>query len=204
MTALPARKVEIEHQQLYTAEEFMTLALDPGKRYELVKGIIKEMSHPGREHMRVSSRLMLVLGNYTQANNLGEVLTPGGFKLNIPSSKGGTVRSPDLTFLVNEKLAGPPGAITDVPDLAIEVYSPNDEPGELRKKLADYQQSGWNLVWVIYPPLSSPKRKAGTIEVYRLQEETGHKPALTLGPKDILRGDGILEGFHIEVAALFK
>ncbi len=181
----------------------MTLALAADKRYELVQGIIKEMLHPGREHTLVCARLMTALILFLHDKNIGAILPPGAYKLTLPGIQADTVRSPDLTFLVNEKLAGPPGAITDIPDLAIEVYSPNDEPGELRRKLEDYQRAGWNLVWVIYPPQSSPKRKAGTVEIYRLQSETRLKPALSLGQKATLLGEEMLEGFNTPVASLF-
>ncbi len=190
--------------RLYTAEEFMALALDPDKRYELVRGEVKIISHPGREHTRVSGRLLLALGIYAQPRNLGEALPPGGFKLTIPGATQDTVRSPDLTFLATGKLDGPPGAFVEIPDLAVEVYSVNDEPGELKAKLADYQQAGWQSIWVIYPPLSAPRYKAATVDIYHLQEESGLNPAQSLTQSDTLLGEGLLDGFKIGVAELFK
>ena len=37
------------------------------------------------------------------------------------------------------------------PDLAIEILSPNDRPGETHRKIGDYFGAGTRLVWVIDP-----------------------------------------------------
>ncbi len=190
-------------EKIYTAEEFMTLSLDPGKRYELVRGVIKAMSHPGEEHMLITSNLFRVLSNFTYTNKLGWVLPPGSFELKIEGTTRDTVRSPDLAYLAKEKITGQSGAVIVPPDLAIEVYSPTDRPGDLTEKLEDYQAAGWDLVWVIYPPTATPKRKAGTVEIYRLQAETGLQPAKTLKQNDPLSDELVLPGFNIPVAALF-
>jgi Uma2 family endonuclease len=148
--------------------------------------------------------LYFALGNFVRARKLGRVLPPGAFELDIPGEVKDTVRSPDLAFLTQDKIAGPPGAIKDIPDLAVEVHSPNDEPHDLTDKLKDYQAAGWNLVWVIYPPQSSPKRKAGTVDIYRLQEETRINVAETIDQDAVLLGEGILDGFKIPVKELFE
>ncbi len=197
--ALPARIVETN--RVYTTEEFMALPLDNTKPYELVRGVIKEMSHPGREHMFIMDNLYGTLRNYVRANRLGRILPPGSFELQIPGAIKDTVRSPDLAFLPSAKLDGPPGAITDAPDLAIEIYSPNDRPGDLRDKLEDYQAAGWNLVWVIYPPTATPKKKAATVEIYRLQQSLN--PVQVLGKSEILSGEDIIPGFTMPIADLF-
>ena len=101
------------------------------------------------------------------------------------------------------KVSGQPGAFKVIPDLAVEVYSPNDRLGELLEKLQDYQQAGWNIVWVIYPPTATPRKKAGTVALYWLQEESAIEPAQTLDQTDTLLGEGVLEGFRLSVVDLF-
>lgn len=197
MAALPARPLD----HLYTAEEFMALSLGPGRRYELVRGVIKEMSHPGEEHGLVQDNLHFALGNFVRANNLGRMLPPTCFKLPIDPDHD-TVRAPDLTFLAKGKVSGQSGAITFPPDLAVEVYSTNDRPGDLREKLEDYQLAGWNLVWVIYPPNSAPKYKAATVEIYRLQQSL--RPVKILEAKDELDGEEVIPNFKLAVTSLFE
>ena len=156
--ALPLEK-SVSTRHYYTAAEFITLPLDPAKRYELVQGELKEMSHPGREHTLIIGLLMKALIFFAANRNLGEVLPPGGFELKLPGQTKDTVRSPDLAFLRAERVNAAPGSFTETPDLAVEVYSPNDRPGDLQEKLEDYQQAGWPLVWVIYPPTATPSVK---------------------------------------------
>jgi Uma2 family endonuclease len=203
MAALRARTLEIDRNRLYTAEQFIALELDPGKRYELVRGVVEEMSWPGVEHTLIADNLYGALRDFARATKRGRALQPGGFELKIPGSERDTVRTPDLVFLEKSKISSQTGAFKVVPDLAVEVYSPNDEPAKLMEKLEDYQQAGWNLVWVIYPPTASPKRKAATVDIYRLQEEMRLQPALTLNLNDTLLGESVLEGFHLPVADLF-
>ena len=201
---LPLSRIGQLQEQLYTAQEFMTLPLDKSKRYELVRGVIKEMSHPGEEHTLIGGNLFTALAIFVQSRRSGRVLPPGGFELKIPGATRDTVRSPDLTFLAEAKVSWQPGAIKALPDLAVEIYSPNDRPGDLSEKLQDYQQAGWNLVWVIYPPSATPRKKAGTVDIYRLQEETRLQPATSLDQTATLVGEGILEGFTLPVKALFE
>ena len=63
-------------------------------------------------------------------------------------------RRPDASVVRVERLAGlpaQPGVMTIVPDLAVEVISPNDTAGELNQKLQHYRQAGFPLVWVVDP-----------------------------------------------------
>ena len=207
--ALP---VTVDTGQVYTADQFMILPLDPNKRYELVRGIIKEMSHPGGEHMLITSNLSRALWRWIfsqptagteGSQGEGRVLPPGGFQLKIPGATRDTVRPPDLAYVPPQlvEALNAPGAVTFPPDLAVEVYSPNDRPGDLHDKLTDYQAAGWNVVWVIYPLDASPKRKAGTVEVYHLHDSL--EALKSLGRDEVLTGEGSLDGFTMPVNVLF-
>jgi Uma2 family endonuclease len=199
MSALPARA-----DRFYTTTEFMALSLEPSKRYELVRGVIKEMSHPGWEHVMIQDNLYGELSVYVRAQGLGRVIPPGSFELNIDPNRD-TVRVPDLAFISKklvEKLGRTKGAINVTPTLAIEVYSPHDRPGELRDKLTDYQAAGWDLVWVIYPPDSIPKSKSTTVEIYRLQQSLN--PVKVLGSNDELDGEEVIPGFKMSIVNLFE
>jgi Uma2 family endonuclease len=206
MAALRARAIEIDRNRLYTAEEFMTLTLDPDKRYQLVRGVIEEMSHPGGAHMHITSKLSRALWRWifnkaSTEDEPGEVLTPGGFKLDIDPDKD-TIRSPDLTYIRANNISRlNKGAVDFPPDLAVEIYSPNDRPGALAEKLEDYRAAGWNLVWVIYPD-SAPQYKHQTVEVYHLQQSSQPLQILTL--HDQLNGETVLPGFTLPVKELFS
>ncbi len=185
----------------------MALTLDPDKRYELVEGEIKQMSHPGGEHGRTAGRLHKALHRWIFTfgkDEPGEVVPPIGFKLELPGATRDTVRSPDLVFVRAENLNQlGVGAATFPPDLAVEVISPEDEPADLAKKLDEYQKAGWNLIWVIYPPNAPAKKDQTTVRVYHLQDSNQPSQVLKLANNNVLTGEGSLATFSINLSELF-
>ena len=78
------------------------------------------------------------------------------------------------------------------PDLAIEILSPSNRPGETHAKVADYLAAGSKLVWVVDPAHS-------VVSVYRsLLAPRGVEAG------DMLSGDDVLPGLSISVAALLE
>jgi len=78
-----------------------------------------------------------------------------------------------------------------VPDLAVEVISKRNTPGEMRRKLRDYFLSGVRLVWLIYP-------KTQTAEVYRAPDRKKR-----VGKTGSLDGEDVLPGFRLPLSELF-
>jgi Uma2 family endonuclease len=79
-----------------------------------------------------------------------------------------------------------------VPDLAIEVVSPNDEPGEVAAQVEFYLAHGVPLIWVADP---TPR----TVAVHRPGRETR---VLDVG--DTLEGEEVVPGFRLPVADVFR
>jgi Uma2 family endonuclease len=78
------------------------------------------------------------------------------------------------------------------PDLVVEVASPGNRPGELLRKVGEYQSAGVPLVWVVYPQRRS-------VAVYRPRED---EPAI-FREGDILENFPELPGFRCPVSDLF-
>jgi len=150
----------------FTPDEL--IHLPRGKcRYELVKGELFEMPPAGGRHGSVAMRIGILLGSHVMENRLGEVFAAEtGFILRRDPA---TVRAPDACFIARDRLPSedlPPGYLEIMPDLAVEVLSPNDRPSEVHDKVNDWLQAGVRLVWVIdpatrtamlYRPLSDPQ-----------------------------------------------
>lgn len=101
---------------------------------------------------------------------------------------------PDVAFVSWERLPGrvrPRGFSPVPPDLAIEIRSPTDRPGEIAKKLDLYRQAGVALVWWV-----DPARR--TVSVYRNGQLAGE-----FGEGDDLDGEGGLPGFRLPVSDVF-
>jgi Uma2 family endonuclease len=175
---------------LLTADDLMHISL-PDKRTELVRGVLVVHEPPGFIHGYVVHRLVLAIGNYVDANQLGMVVTAdAGFKL---FSNPDTVRGPDLAFISHARMPTPPpaGYASFAPDLAVEVRSPGDRAGELREKVADWLGGGSKLVWII-----DPTRRSA--DVHRANATTSH-----IGSDGTLDGEDVLPGFLHPLAKIF-
>ena len=133
---------------LMTAEELLRLDI-PDKSTELVRGRLIVKEPPGTYHGIIQSNLHRLVASFVHANGLGVVCGQDtGFKI---ASNPDTVRAPDLAFLTRERSApiSRRGYAAVVPDLVAEILSPDDRPGEVLAKVADWLDAGVRLVWVI-------------------------------------------------------
>jgi Uma2 family endonuclease len=110
-------------------------------------------------------------------------------------------RTPDLLFFAAERIArylatfpdwqGKPYTI--VPDLVVEVVSPNDSADQVTEKVDLYLADGVREIWVVYPA-------AGTIMIYAPDSET-----VRLLRRDSMLGDSdVLPGFQLPLHDLFS
>ncbi|MBC8231538.1 Uma2 family endonuclease [bacterium] len=141
MPVLPKRK-------LMTAEELYWLPYDE-KRQELVKGELREMPPASGRHGIYSGTLHVYLGYYVLTHKLGRVFSAEtGFTI---AREPDTVRAPDIVFISQKRLPAllPDGYFELVPDLVVEVVSPNDTARKVREKVNDWLDAGVRLVWVV-------------------------------------------------------
>ena len=173
-----------------TPEEL--LALPDSKNYELVGGELRERAMgvlTSAVAIRVSSRLF----NHVDANQLGNVFdAENGYQCFPDSPK--TVRRPDVSFISIERLKNEElgdGWAKIVPDLVVEVLSPNDLIYEVEAKLAEYRRVGVPLIWIVAPPTRS-------VRVIRRDRSIAEFDA-----GDILSGEDVVPGFSCRVVDLF-
>jgi Uma2 family endonuclease len=190
MNERPAYIADMVTQDAMTAEELYRLNL-PDKRTELVAGRLIVREPPGFRHGRVAAQIALRVGNYVEKHDMGIVLAgdPGFILQRGPD----TVRAPDVAFIFRHRLPDPePVAYAELaPDLAVEVLSPGDRPGETLAKVADWLNAGTRLVWVV-----DPGRRQ--LRVYRAD---GTEALLSGG--DRLDGEQVVPDFSIDVADIF-
>ena len=97
-----------------------------------------------------------VLESYGRQTGLGYALSNDSA---VVTERGpDTVRGADVSFYsharwprseVGNRLPPVP------PDLAVEVVSPGNRPGEMLKKVSEYLEAGVSMVWVVYPQATS-------------------------------------------------
>jgi Uma2 family endonuclease len=90
-------------------------------------------------------------------------------------------------------------ALTEIPDLVVEVHSPRDLASrarydEAQLKIRLYQIAGVKIVWAINPA-------SRTVEVYHPGQL---EPVAVLGVNNKLDGEDVIPGFELQISALFE
>lgn len=172
---------------LLTADDLMRLQ-PPHKRTELVRGRMMVREPTGFRHGDIAMRIALDIGQFLRANPIGRIVAAEtGFVL---FTNPDTVRAPDVAFIRHDRIPDPlpRGYARFAPDLAVEVLSPDDRPGDVTEKVADWLKAGTQLVWVVDPD----RRRA------RVHRENGTVSVLC--QSDDLDGEDVLPGFSCTLA----
>jgi Uma2 family endonuclease len=172
-----------------TVEDLLRMPKD-GRKYELVDGEIL-VSPGGMRHSEIAAKILHILATFLEKSPIGKVYTEN-VGITLPNEN---VRSPDVTFVRIEKLPGgrsPKGYGKVVPDLVVEVLSPNDRLTEVGRKIGEFLECGVPLVWLV-----DPARE--TLTVYRSLSQTEQ-----YGPQDTITAEPVLPGFSSPVSRFFQ
>ncbi len=180
--------------RLMTAHELLEMERVPGKRYELIRGVLTEKEVPtGHPHGMVVSNSHGNLFLYTMSTGYGDLITgEPGYKL---ESDPDTVRAPDIAWFAPGRIPpGTTGFLELTPDLCIEVASPSNSRSDrlLSDKARMWLDFGAREVWVLNPEDTSVTR-------YRPGQ-----PTVTLDEDDVLDGEELLPGFSVPAWQLFR
>lgn len=175
-------------KKIWTDEELLRLKHE-GK-VELVNGEVRRMRPAGLEQGAISMDLATRLNDFVRRRKLGRVFdAQTGFRLH------GNLRYPDISFVRAERLPqGPlPKTFADfAPDLAVEVFAPEETVADYEKKIAEYLGWGARLIWLVDP-------NTQTVTVVRAN---GERQALR--GNDALSGEDVVPGFKIRVKKIFE
>ncbi len=178
-------------QKLLTIEDLYHLP-STDMRTELIDGVLVEMSPAGGRHGELVIRIGQLLREHAAVHRLGKVT--GGDPGVILRRNPDRVRAPDVCFVAADRLPAsglPDGFLEFVPDLIVEVVSPDDRPGKIREKTREWLEGGALLVWTVYP------KNREVVVSQSGAEDTTYRAADTLDAGSVLRG------FSVTVADLF-
>lgn len=141
-----------------TLEEFVRL-FDQEGPFELINGERRALMPTVAGHNWMIRLLFRLIDQFCTGTGLGEVFFEQTFVLLYHSDWVKGSRTPDLLFISAARWAqyvqdfpdweGKP--IVLVPDLVIEVVSPNDSYSEMDEKVERYLADGVRLIWVVDP-----------------------------------------------------
>jgi Uma2 family endonuclease len=127
-----------------TWEEFLA-AGEEWQRWEWVDGEVEFMSPVNLRHEAFLALLMELLVRYCRAHPEWICFTSNG----VFTMASGNWRMPDASLVRKARFPGGqiPVKADFAPDLAFEIHSPTDSPGQIQRKRKDYQESGVVQVW---------------------------------------------------------
>lgn len=182
----------MQKQAVWTSVDFLVWAQAPeqtGRLWELLNGEVHEKM-PTERHSLIAGNIYAALRAWAKAKQAGRVVFEARF---ISLSDPANARIPDVAFTRTERLAPvvEQGAVNILPDVCVEVQSPNDTPRTLREKAAWYLAQGVQEVWLVYP-------------AKRLLEVLTPDGDFTLYPESSTLRSVQLAGFELPISAIFE
>ena len=178
-------------EKLLTADDLLELH-SKGVRGELIRGRLGGAMSTGVNHGKTVANLIILLGRVIKPQHLGTLVTSDtGILLDDIRH---TVREPDVGYFSAATMpldADIPGYSDVIPDLVIEVASPNDTLQSIHDKALMWLYYGVQLVWVVFPD-------ERMVDVY-----PAGGAVVTLSENDALDGGAVLPGFSCAVSDIF-
>ena len=177
--------------KLLTADDLLRL-YSKGIRGELIRGELYETMSAGVTHGKIVINLGSELRYFVKPRRLGSLMASDtGI---ILERNPDTVREPDIAFISAAKMPlgiDIPGYSEAVPDLVVEIASPNDSRREVDDKVQMWLSYGVRLVWAIYPTTRT------------VESHPQHGAPTLLTALDTLDGGEVLPGFTCKLSDIF-
>ena len=182
-----------EQAGLITLQHYSTIKSE--LPVEIINGKVVHGQHKGRRQSIIEHKLLHTLCR----NRLkGSAWRQTAFLIEEQGNAIIMLYVPDIAYVSRTKIDAYLAQYGDsddpwrlIPDIAVEVVSPNDTYSEINRKIADYLHYGVSLVWVIDPQLK-------TVRVHTPADPDGY----TLQLQDTLTGTPVLPDWSMPIAEL--
>jgi Uma2 family endonuclease len=177
-------------KSLLTPEDL--LALPDQKSFELVNGQLVERKGSVLSSW-VGGNIAGLIGNRRDRDQSGWVFGADNGCQCFPDMPN-TVRRPNVSYVRTGRLTWDQindGWLRVVPDLVVEVISPNGLTRVVLEKISMFHRVGVPLIWIVNSGLR-------TMRILRKDKSTNH-----LREGDELSGEDVIPGFTCPVAAIF-
>ncbi len=177
------RTITTYHGLKMTADQYLQLP-DDGQRYELIEGVLYMVPSPLLVHQKVSLRLTLLLDDFVEEHQLGEVYNA---PLDVHLSPE-NIYQPDIIFVSEANAAILQDWIRGAPDLVVEILSPGTAQRDLGPKKKNYARYGVKEYWIVDP---AEQR----FEFYVLEKGD----FATIKPEGNVYQSSVVEGFELDI-----
>ena len=166
------------------------LAMEETKPYlELIDGEVVPKAIPTPKHSATAREVLFALTGFLRAHPIARVDT----ELRFRNVEEGRVFLPDIAVTLDSRWPKrTSGAVEVMPDIAIEVLSPDDRASRLAERVDFYLRVGTSLIWVIDPELEN-------VSVYRRGEQAEFRKG-----EGKLSAEPVLPGFELDLVELFN
>lgn len=184
------KPLEPSTTKLYTVEEFeafLALPENMDRPFELIEGeIVEKMAT--QEHGVICANFAADITIFLREHPIGRVAVEARHR---PMGDTHNDRLPDVSFVsdVNRPVERR-GPALYIPDLCIEIQSPDDSAKKMANKATFYLANGAKMVWLVYPSR-------------RLIEVLTPTDRQLLGIEDTLDGGDVLPGFTLPIKNVF-
>jgi Uma2 family endonuclease len=177
-----------------TPQELRAALSHPDALYEIVDGRIIEVPGMSAYASRIARRLSIAIESIACPAGLGFTCIETMFILDVAKNLR---RRPDVAFVSVERWPSDrelptEGEFVVVPDLVVEIDSPNHLHAEVAKKTREYFRHGVRQVWIVQP------------ETREITVQHSPKQVEIFEDGDILEGGSILPGLRVNIADLFS
>jgi Uma2 family endonuclease len=156
---------------------------------ELVDGVLVEKTM-GYYEACLAGILLQWINNFLDQQPLGFAMAPDGPLRILPNR----IRLPDVSVILWSRIPNrrlPREAVFRLaPDLAVEILSQGNTPGEMQMKLSEYRRAGVRLIWYI-----DPAGRTATVYMPDGRSEV-------LDENGVLDGGDVLPGFSFVLREL--
>jgi Uma2 family endonuclease len=168
-------------------EQFLRLPEYQGRLFELINGKIVEKM-PTEEHGTIVLNIGSAIKYYIRQQGRGRVGAEIRYRL---LSDRHNSRQPDLSYSHGTLPAVISGAVPHMPELVVEVQSPDDSVKAMRERAEYFIANDVQLVWLVFP-------RKRYVEVY----SPDHEMEILFG-SDSLSGGDLLPGFAMSIEEVF-
>jgi prevent-host-death family protein len=133
-----------------TYEEFLQLVEQSEQRYELIDGVVYNLSAPSYKHQYAVQELIGTFYNWFKGKSCTPLTSPFDVTF-FKQDDNICVVQPDILVICDKENIDQKGKYKGTPTLVVEVLSPSTRSKDLIKKLDLYKQCGVKEYWIVDP-----------------------------------------------------